>query len=76
MPHRRQDMEADGEIGGGARKKFDLFIEDTCIVPGLWLLTPIFPSLFIVFKIWPMALALDVIVARSPRVPWTTDHRG
>lgn len=53
-----------------------LFLEDTCIVPGLWLLTPIFPSLFIVVKIWPVALAPDAIEARSPRVPWTTDHRG
>lgn len=39
------------------------------------LLTPIFPSLFIVFKIWQVALAPDATVARSPRVPWTTDHR-
>ncbi|KAF6114601.1 hypothetical protein HJG60_010566 [Phyllostomus discolor] len=33
-------------------------------------------SLFIIFKIWPVALAPDTTVARSPRVPWTMDHCG
>lgn len=75
-PRKTWDMEADGDQWGAQESSLTpLFLENTRIVPGLWLLTPIFPSLFIVFKIWQVALAPDATVARSPRVPWTTDHR-
>lgn len=38
----------------------------------------IFLSLFIIFEIWPVALApvIDIILARSPTVPWTMDHHS